>query len=373
MLKIRLEEHSPDGTRRALGAALAEETIIGRDPGKGITLDRGSVSRQHGVFFPVGSSWCYKDLGSTNGSWIDGRVIKKDQVVVIRPGDRLQISDTFVVIIGADQVGVRSWDGSHQGILGVVVLEDGIPLKEFQLQLRQPFSIGGSSPTLNLPGFSSTVPRCIIEAKDEDVFLSVWDLRPGDPISLAVTLNGKQVSGSVRVLDRDSVSCGPYTVVISKPSVSVRPRSSTATSISQVLEVPSKIPDLSTGAVNPRAQTTELSPSMAKAARIGQVSDSPSRQRSMSPLSTFGQMPESSSSQSSQPMERMLGGGQHRGPAMPPTARHLAGVAGVVAGREVVTAKDRFYVIMGLFTFLAIIALILAYVVLKLGVFATES
>ncbi len=371
MLKIRLEEHSPDGTRRALGAALGEETIIGRDPGKGITLDRGSVSRQHGVFIPVDSIWCYRDLGSTNGSWIDGRVIKKDQLVVIRPGDRLQIADTFVVVMAADQVGVRSWDGSQQEGASVVVFENLLPVKVFALQPRLPFSIGGSNPTLNLPGFSSAVPRCIVENKDEDVFLSVWDLRPGDPVSLSVTLNGKQVSGSVRVLDRDTVSCGPYTVVINKPSVSVRPRASTSTSLPPLAGAP--LSEAHASLANPRASTTELSPSIAKAVRIGEVDETNIRRRSMSPIATFGQMTEEVTSTSGKQMERMLSGGNPRASSVPPTARHLAGVPGVSAGREVVSAKDRFYVIIGLLTFLVLLAFGLAYVVSGLGLLSTQS
>ncbi|GAA1106087.1 ATP transporter ATP-binding protein/permease [Nocardioides dubius] len=57
--------------------------VVGRERGLPITLTHPDVSRRHVEFRRVGEHWYLVDLGSTNGTWVDGRRIQHEQ---LRPG-----------------------------------------------------------------------------------------------------------------------------------------------------------------------------------------------------------------------------------------------------------------------------------------------
>jgi Protein of unknown function (DUF3662)/FHA domain len=65
-------------------------TTIGRDPGHAVVLSHPSVSRTHAriELGPAGTT--IVDLGSTNGTILNGRLLRKDRAP-LREGDRVQI------------------------------------------------------------------------------------------------------------------------------------------------------------------------------------------------------------------------------------------------------------------------------------------
>jgi hypothetical protein len=58
---------------------------IGRDPGNGLRLTHDSVSRLHAELSLQGSVWILRDLGSTNGTVVNGRRVTG--AVPVRDGD----------------------------------------------------------------------------------------------------------------------------------------------------------------------------------------------------------------------------------------------------------------------------------------------
>lgn len=61
------------GPRRGMHWALAEgSTKAGRDPHDGIFLDDVTVSRHHAAFEVAGEQLVVRDLGSTNGTYVNG-------------------------------------------------------------------------------------------------------------------------------------------------------------------------------------------------------------------------------------------------------------------------------------------------------------
>lgn len=62
---------------------------LGRSRGCEIVLQDPNVSRRHAELRPRGGSWILSDLGSTNGSRVNGRFVAGPTVV--KPGDEIEL------------------------------------------------------------------------------------------------------------------------------------------------------------------------------------------------------------------------------------------------------------------------------------------
>jgi hypothetical protein len=78
-----------DGKRLVVGAAGA---TMGRSRQCEVMVDDPNVSRQHAEIRPRGGSWVVTDLGSTNGSRLNGR--RLEQPTVLKPGDEIELGTT---------------------------------------------------------------------------------------------------------------------------------------------------------------------------------------------------------------------------------------------------------------------------------------
>ena len=77
------------GRRLVVGAGGA---TIGRSRQCDVMLDDPNLSRAHAEVRPRGGSWVVTDLGSTNGSRLNGR--RLDGTEVLKPGDELEFGTT---------------------------------------------------------------------------------------------------------------------------------------------------------------------------------------------------------------------------------------------------------------------------------------
>ncbi len=78
-----------DGRRLVVGP---EGVVVGRSRQCDVVLQDPNISRRHLEVRPRGGSWVVSDLGSTNGSRINGRWIEGSEVV--KPGDEIEIGST---------------------------------------------------------------------------------------------------------------------------------------------------------------------------------------------------------------------------------------------------------------------------------------
>ncbi len=78
-----------DGRRLVVGS---EGARLGRSRKCDIVLDDPNVSREHAELRPRGGSWVLTDLGSTNGSSVNGRRI--DAPTVVKPGDEVELGSS---------------------------------------------------------------------------------------------------------------------------------------------------------------------------------------------------------------------------------------------------------------------------------------
>jgi hypothetical protein len=76
-----------DGTRHPLAG---DTVVIGRAPDAGVRLVDSSVSRRHAEVRRQGDGWLVADLGSTNGTRVNGTVVREQRLA---DGDSVAIGD----------------------------------------------------------------------------------------------------------------------------------------------------------------------------------------------------------------------------------------------------------------------------------------
>ena len=69
------------------------ECIIGRSPNSDLVLDSEDVSRQHGKFFYRSGNYYFCDLGSRNGTIINGKLAENNHPYILKNGDIIRIGD----------------------------------------------------------------------------------------------------------------------------------------------------------------------------------------------------------------------------------------------------------------------------------------
>ncbi|MGA9857797.1 MAG: DUF3662 and FHA domain-containing protein [Solirubrobacteraceae bacterium] len=79
------------GRRLVIGSG---GVTMGRSRQCDITVDDPNVSRTHAEIRPRGGSWVLSDLGSTNGSRLNGR--RLDGSEVLKPGDEIELGTTLL-------------------------------------------------------------------------------------------------------------------------------------------------------------------------------------------------------------------------------------------------------------------------------------
>ncbi len=74
------------------------ECLIGRSPDSDLVLDSDDVSRLHGKFFAQAGNYYFCDVGSRNGSTVNGKLAEKEHSYMLKNGDIIRIGD-FVLML----------------------------------------------------------------------------------------------------------------------------------------------------------------------------------------------------------------------------------------------------------------------------------
>jgi serine/threonine protein kinase len=92
-LRLRVTAGNAQGTE----IQVEDELLIGREaPDEGKLGQDAEISRQHARISHAGDEYAIEDLGSTNGTFLNGRQISRPEV--LSPGDRIQVGATTLVV-----------------------------------------------------------------------------------------------------------------------------------------------------------------------------------------------------------------------------------------------------------------------------------
>jgi hypothetical protein len=97
-LILEIVEGAEAGRKATLGTPLE----IGRDQSTGLALDDEQASRRHARVSAQGDLALLEDLGSTNGTYVNGQPIEGPRV--LRPGDRIRVGLTVIELRTAEEV-----------------------------------------------------------------------------------------------------------------------------------------------------------------------------------------------------------------------------------------------------------------------------
>ncbi|PWB77100.1 MAG: hypothetical protein C3F15_03935 [Holophagae bacterium] len=99
MITLRVTPAEGPPFEREVGS---EELVIGRSSKCDLSIPDRFLSRRHARLHREAESWLIEDLGSRNGTFVNGRRVDRPQA--IRPGDVLTMSSSRVEVVGHDGV-----------------------------------------------------------------------------------------------------------------------------------------------------------------------------------------------------------------------------------------------------------------------------
>ena len=104
-----------------------QEVVIGRHPDCAIRVASAQASRRHAVVHCLGDTIAVEDLGSTNGTFVNGRQIKG--LYALEAGDRIQVGDVQVTYCVVESAAASAESAAGEQTL-VSFLEESRPAAE---------------------------------------------------------------------------------------------------------------------------------------------------------------------------------------------------------------------------------------------------
>ncbi|MBF2064600.1 MAG: FHA domain-containing protein [Calothrix sp. C42_A2020_038] len=111
----------------ALVTRLQNECIIGRSPESGIVLDSPDISRMHAKFVLENENYYFCDLGSRNGSLINGQVAETSRKYLLNPGDTIRLGEFVLILEDINSQSENIAETVYRGLDATIVssLRDG--------------------------------------------------------------------------------------------------------------------------------------------------------------------------------------------------------------------------------------------------------
>ena len=213
--QLRVDLIKPDA-KEGIGFIQGAKTLIGREPDEGgIAVPSQSVSRNHGIFVRLRTHWFYKDTGSTNGSWINGKPAREGEWKLVRGGDILQLADAAVAIKSESDAQFPHNRLSGFPALGgitLIVFSKGEFVDEFPVpDFGRALVIGGSQGDLQVEGTLEESPNLIIERRSMNVCAYAISK------SLTVLHNDAEMKETTNLNDRDEIRIGHFLIIFNNP------------------------------------------------------------------------------------------------------------------------------------------------------------
>ncbi len=183
---------------------LAPLLRVGRDPSNDLVLSFGAVSRQHAAIEQQNGRYLLRDLGSTNGTYVNNVRLPSGQPQLLEPGDVIRIGDKA----GNNVRLVFNLSAAESGEPLSLAAPGTMRLEPVQLGTQERFTLGRAADN-HLTLAHPAVSRYHAEIRQTPGGAQLVDLGSQN----GTYVNGRRVSGPQPLQVGDIVQVGPYKVV----------------------------------------------------------------------------------------------------------------------------------------------------------------
>lgn len=88
----------------------AQAVVVGRTPDNDVAIDHPLISRHHARLVRTGSQWSVTDLGSTNGTYVNGQRVAA--ATPLRAGDVIDLGGSRLVLLDESRIERRDYRGN---------------------------------------------------------------------------------------------------------------------------------------------------------------------------------------------------------------------------------------------------------------------
>jgi pSer/pThr/pTyr-binding forkhead associated (FHA) protein len=224
-------EGGAEGPARALAFEIVDdldEVQVGRRQGVEIELPFAGVSTLHARLFrgQLPGDWWVEDLGSTNGSWLDGLRLDAGQPRPLRSGQRLRFATVDIAFEGWSRAprGGESTATLARRLIGDLLVRGGDAVPTLTVEAG---AIAGPLPLAERDrrylvgrGEACDLPLPVEHvSREHAVFVRGWSgVTVEDRTSKnGVDVNGRRASGRQPLADGDRIAIGPVVLRLSDP------------------------------------------------------------------------------------------------------------------------------------------------------------
>lgn len=111
-----------------------EPLVLGRSRSCGLRLGGGDASRRHAEIVSEGGGFAVRDLGSTNGTFVNGEPVEQR---ALQPGDRIQIGSQTITFCEVRDSLERGEETGGGGDDKTILVERRVPSEVFQGELAE--------------------------------------------------------------------------------------------------------------------------------------------------------------------------------------------------------------------------------------------
>lgn len=181
---------------------------VGRVDSNDLFVPHETVSRSHAEFNNVGQEWAFVDLGSTNGSFLNGDQLHPHIPVLIRAGDIVRFGDVEAIV---------QEEGAIRSVPSLYVFRKSTYEGEFPISSTTDFSFGGMNATI--PADELNTKELIFIVRQDESFQGEGALMMSCKFpDITPVVNGRDVSGRVALSDRDTIQIGSINMLVSSRS-----------------------------------------------------------------------------------------------------------------------------------------------------------
>jgi hypothetical protein len=139
-----------------------DEMTVGRDTANEIVISDAEVSRRHARIYKVGDTFMIEDLGSTNGTFVNGQRLSGPHALL--PGETVRFGETITLVFEAP-VGApaQAYDPNATFVS---------PAGSFDIPAPAPVAYSGSVPSASTGGSAPGMSAPVKDNKNRNMILA---------------------------------------------------------------------------------------------------------------------------------------------------------------------------------------------------------